>query len=286
MAELIMLRGLPGAGKSFWSREYQKKNPNTKRVNKDSLRDLLDNGHWNKPNESFVLKVRNFIVTEALRKGHNIIVDDTNFSPNHEKKLRELAKIQGANFTIKDFTDISVERCIAQDLKRTNSVGEKVIREMYNKYLRPKAEAPKRDPKLPTIVLCDIDGTIATMKDRSPYDWQRVDEDDVNEPVASLVRLLNSCESKYEVILFSGRDEVCRGKTESWLAINGIPYKELHMRAKDDMRKDSIVKKELYEKYVAGKYNVMFVLDDRDQVVSMWRHELGLPVFQVNEGNF
>ena len=33
------------------------------------------------------------------------------------------------------------------------------------------------------------------------------------------------------------------------------------------------------------KYNVHFVLDDRQQVVDMWR-SLGLTVFQVAEGDF
>ena len=37
---------------------------------------------------------------------------------------------------------------------------------------------------------------------------------------------------------------------------------------------------------VPPKPNILFVMDDRDQVVSMWRNELGLTCFQVAEGDF
>lgn len=46
------------------------------------------------------------------------------------------------------------------------------------------------------------------------------------------------------------------------------------------------MKRELYETFVEGKYNVRLVLDDRNQVVDMWRDELGLTCFQVAPGDF
>jgi len=90
----------------------------------------------------------------------------------------------------------------------------------------------------------------------------------------------------YKVILFSGRDEICQGQTEAWLKKWAIPWEELYMRPVGDMRKDNIIKRELYDTHIAGQYNVIFVLDDRNQVVDMWRNELGLKVLQVAEGNF
>ena len=58
------------------------------------------------------------------------------------------------------------------------------------------------------------------------------------------------------------------------------------MRKTGDNRKDSIIKKEIYEKYLKPmNYHVLFILDDRNQVVEMWR-EMGFTVFQVAEGNF
>lgn len=59
----------------------------------------------------------------------------------------------------------------------------------------------------------------------------------------------------------------------------------LFMRATGDHRPDSVVKLELFNKFVRDNYHVRFVLDDRNSVIGMWR-SLGLDAFQVNEGNF
>ena len=57
------------------------------------------------------------------------------------------------------------------------------------------------------------------------------------------------------------------------------------MRNTADTRKDSIIKKEIYDAHIKDKYYIELVLDDRDQVVRLWR-SLGLPTFQVNYGDF
>ena len=65
-----------------------------------------------------------------------------------------------------------------------------------------------------------------------------------------------------------------------------VPYHKLYMRETNDKRKDYIVKRELYEKYVKPYYSILFWLDDRDQVVDMVRTRLNLTCFQVNYGAF
>lgn len=138
-------------------------------------------------------------------------------------------------------------------------------------------------------VLGDLDGTLALLRDgpetRSPFDWHRVGEDVPNPPVAELWQLLAES-GRYQMLLLSGRDGVCRPETEMWLAAQHIPYHDLLMRPPGDNRKDAVVKRELYDKHIAGRFEVVFVLDDRDQMVKMWREELGLPCFQVAYGNF
>lgn len=135
-------------------------------------------------------------------------------------------------------------------------------------------------------VLVDIDGTLALRTgDRSPFDWHRVGEDAPNPAVIELVQIIRAA-GCHRIILMSGRDESCRHQTEMWLDTHLGPFDELHMRAEKDNRKDSIVKRELYESHVHGRYEVTFVIDDRDQVVRMWRDELGLTVFQCADGAF
>ena len=90
---------------------------------------------------------------------------------------------------------------------------------------------------------------------------------------------------RYRIIVMSGRDEVCRWQTEMWLAAQGVQFDELHMRRHKDNRPDTVVKRELFEAHIAGRYEVAFVVDDRQGVVDQWR-EMGLTCMQVAPGNF
>lgn len=141
------------------------------------------------------------------------------------------------------------------------------------------------DPTLPPAWIVDIDGTLAHMSDRSPYHWHRVGEDSLSPAVMAAVTAFAASPEKPAIVLVSGRDGVCRPETEQWLAEHRVPYTELHMRAPGDNRKDSIVKAELFDRFVRHRYRVVAVLDDRDQVVRMWRR-MGLVCFQVAEGDF
>jgi hypothetical protein len=73
--------------------------------------------------------------------------------------------------------------------------------------------------------------------------------------------------------------------TEQWLAKHEVPYAGLFMRPAGDSRKDSIVKRELFDRHVAATWAVRGVIDDRKQVVEMWR-AIGLMCAQVAPGDF
>ena len=142
------------------------------------------------------------------------------------------------------------------------------------------------DPALSPAWIVDVDGTLALRREgtdaRSPYDWHRVGEDLPNLPVVELVTALAD---RAMIVVMSGRDECCRSDTEAWLAIHVPGYTELHMRPAGDTREDAIVKRELFETRVTGRWSVVGVIDDRRQVVAMWRG-LGLMCAQVAPGNF
>jgi len=139
----------------------------------------------------------------------------------------------------------------------------------------------------PRVVICDLDGTLSLFEKedksskyyRNPYDASTCDNDMLNEAVKIVLDNFSN------VILLSGREEKYRAQTERFLDKHQVSRLKLLMRPTDDFRKDSVVKEELYNTYVKDKYYVLFVLDDRDQVVKMWR-SLGLTCFQVAEGNF
>lgn len=306
MSKVIILKGLPASGKSTWSREYMASHPNTKRVNKDDLRAMIDNGVWDRDREKFILQIRDDIILQSLKKSFDVIVDDTNLSPKHINRIKATTP-NTAEIVINDeFLDVSLVECIQRDQDRENSVGRKVIEGMYNQFLskNPMSREEKSqvwfktftdrtveyvpyDVNLEDIIICDIDGTIALKGDRSPFDYTRVKEDLPHEPVIAFIKEYAYREIVSHIIMVSGREgtDQVRLDTLDWLDRYEIPYYDLLTRKAGDYRKDVIIKTEIYEEHIKGKYNVLFVLDDRNQTVAGWR-KLGLPTFQVAEGDF
>ncbi len=296
MLTVIMLKGLPASGKTTWAKNLIKKNPGRwKRVNKDDLRMMMDNGEWSGNNERLVVTIRDAIIVESLVSGFNVVVDDTNFNEVHEQQIRDyvqrimmLNSHMNIQVNVKTFYKITPKECIERDQKRERPVGARVIMDMYNQYLRPKDEVPMPltpPSNLPKAILCDIDGTLAhgIGVTRKPHEYHKVESDTVDETIKSIV---NNYPGK--VILMSGRPEGCRQATERWLQKHNIAYDFLYMRSHDHyvaQTKDYLVKEELYNSYIRGKYNIEFVLDDRNQVVEKWR-EMGLKVLQVADGDF
>jgi len=282
MLKVILTKGLPGSGKSTWAFNQLENNPGKyKRINKDDLRAMLDKSRWSNDNEKFVLKVRDQLILMALEEGKHVIIDDTNFASKHIERIKQLVKGK-AEIIIQDFTDVPLEVCIKNDLTRFNSVGKDVIMKMYNQYLKPKPETPKEGYGNRAIIV-DMDGTLALLNGRNPYDASTCENDLLNTSVANIVNTY--AENGRTIIICSGREEQYRQQTINFLHKYSVPWNFLYMRPSEDYRKDAIIKKEMYENHINGKFNVEFVLDDRNQVVDLWR-SLGLTCLQVAEGDF
>lgn len=138
----------------------------------------------------------------------------------------------------------------------------------------------------PKAIICDLDGTLALIEHRSPYDASTAEQDILNNPVANILHVYSQQkEFPIDILLLSGRDEQYRPQTVAWSKRHGITYSELYLRPTNDKRRDTVFKKEVYEAYIQDKYDVLFVLEDRTQVVNMWRRE-GLTCLQVAPGDF
>lgn len=277
MSKLVMLKGLPASGKSTYANELVLQG--YKRVNKDELRAMIDASKWSRDNEGKIQVIEKDIVKYFLSYSCNVVVDDTNFA--HEKEWAEVARTFGAEFEVK-FFDIPLMECIERDSKRgEKSVGQKVIMRMYDKYVKPKEPAYSDDKQ--NCYIFDIDGTLAKMNGRSPYDYSKVDTDLANHNITMIARILKN--SGLPIVIVSGRTDDCKEATMQWLSSHSIPFDAIHMRKAGDSRKDSIVKKEIYDNELKNIYNVLAVFDDRNQVVDMWR-SLGLTCLQVDYGFF
>lgn len=179
-----------------------------------------------------------------------------------------------------------------RNAQRDRKVPEEVIRKMHDRLRSsgpvdvsaPAVEPYEPKPGTPKAILVDVDGTIAhNAGKRGFYDWKAVGKD---EPILEVIEITQWADDhEFYVIVMSGRDAVCRPETYEWLVKHDVPFDDLIMRPEGDQRKDSIVKMELFDQYIRDEFDVQFVLDDRNQVVDMWR-SLGLRCLQVAPGNF
>jgi predicted kinase len=288
--KVVMLRGLPGSGKTTWALEWLANNPDWRRVNKDDLRRMLWGSKKPKNNERHLDLIQEGIIVELLASGFNVIVDNTHLSPKRELHLRALcAKYEPHNnkeveFEVK-FFDTPLFECILNDARRPDPVGYKVIGRMYEQFLKP-APIPY-DEDLPDAYIVDIDGTVAINNNRSPFDYDKIHTDAYNLDVIRVIA--PRAEQVDKIIFVSGRPEKYREATMKWLGkigYSGFFSPLLYMRADGDNRADHIVKRELYDAHIKGKYNILGVFDDRTQVVDGCWRPLGLTVFQVASGYF
>lgn len=293
MPEVVICKGLPASGKSTWAKEQVAKG--ALRINKDELRLMLHGGKWSPKNEKEVVEARDNLLRAALGTNKKIIIDDTNLAGNHEKRVRDIVNSwnklvktaemsEGSSSTytvsVKVF-DISVEEAVKRDLKRAASVGRDVIERMYYDHIFAPTPVEYVEG-LPYAIIVDLDGTLAEFNGRGPYEFERCEDDHLVQQVYDMVMMYKKM-ANVTVIIMSGRDEWSRGATTNWLDKHNVPFDHLFMRADDDKRSDDLVKIDLFNNNVRGKYNVRFAIDDRFRVIRGCWNKLGIFVFCVNQ---
>lgn len=280
--KVIFTKGLPASGKTTWARQYVEKNTDWVRVSRDDLRNMRGK-YWIPKQEKMITLWERMCTIQALKLGHNVIVDATNLNPTYNADFRKVVEnaVPEVVIEFKSFKDVPLEECIKRDLKRANSVGAGVITNMYNKYLAVPIQAYRGDSSLPSAIIVDVDGTLAAhTSNRSPYDWNRVKEDTIIESVRNIV---NMATAEHKIIIFTGRDGVCEADTKQWLKDNKVYFDEFYIRPEGNQEKDFVIKERLFDNHIKDKYNVKYILDDRPQVIKMW-HNKGLFVLNCQQG--
>ena len=298
MSTVYVMTGLPSSGKTTRARTLR-----ALRFSLDDYRAMMGTEPWGAEKEAVAIAAMVSSAKEAVRAGYDVVLDNTHLTPRLPRHYRTRLGPLGVDFVVVDLTEISVEECVRRDAMREDSVGEQAIAKMAERYagatktgwrlttawmnggrrVDPRPYGPR--PDLPAAVIVDLDGTVALHdSERGHYEYENVAGDRPNWPVVHLVRqLAREC----ELVFLSGREDRCRHATTWWLShhqIGPAPHRLL-MRETGDRRADYIVKAELLDASIRGAYDVRLVLDDRDQVVAMWR-AMGLTCLQVADGDF
>jgi len=136
-------------------------------------------------------------------------------------------------------------------------------------------------------LIVDLDGTLAIFEGvRNGLDFSDVTKDKVNKVVKEVLIMYKKYDKKRKIIVISGRPNNKNVYQQSlfWLKKNKIPFDELFLVDREGLP-DAENKKFFYETKIKDKYQIDFVLEDRNSVVKMWR-EIGLVCFQVAETNY
>lgn len=135
MSKLIICRGIPASGKTFWAKQWVLEDPEHRvRINQDDIRLMLGK-YWVPSREKLVQHIQKESLIEALTKGYDIVIDNTNLNKKVLEEFDRLIKtFENYEIEFKDFFDTPLSVCIERDKNRNLQVTEKVIRNFYNNY--------------------------------------------------------------------------------------------------------------------------------------------------------
>ena len=309
MRNIYITYGPPLSGKSTFASLITKYDPDIKVISRDMIRDNLKDHSNEFEIEKVITKIEESYILNLI-KHYDLIIDNTNSKVSYLKDLIKLvvkSKVKNIKLHLIDFTDITLDILLERLSNRERKVPEEVIKKIHNRCIQNKKEFIKNISNFNTnlgitsdtekviskiikrehcssAIIVDIDGTLSHSGGiRTPFEYHKVINDDIDEIVRDI--LITYSNFLYPIIVVSGREDHCKEMTEEWLKKHRVPYDLIYMRKTGDFRKDAIVKKEIYETYIKPKYDVLFCLDDRNQVVDMWR-ENGVKCLQVQDGDF
>jgi predicted kinase len=197
---------VPASGKTTWATARLAEDPMRARSNWDDLRALMFGrpGILERSTEELITRVQQATVRSLLDAGRSVVVVGTHLRLRYARAWADLAAAAGADFVVRDFI-VPLDELLRRDADRIaagkRGVGEKVIRDLYARFAHVafSAVTPTPAPAAPVVRqyvpdemltrawLVDVDGTLALMGDRGPFEWHRVGEDTPNLPVLELV---------------------------------------------------------------------------------------------------
>lgn len=323
--EYIIARGIPGSGKSTWAQKWAEEDPlNRVRVNRDDIRQQLIKAEGVKPHqrtdgyyvydkktgrldkdfEGRITNLENSITKRALDAGKSVVSDNTNLGGKVGKLGMQIARQRNFPVVVKEFP-VDIEEAIRRDKLRDRSVGEKVIKSMYDR-LGPNGAFHHVDGTFPLqkfnrpekrgqhAVGFDLDGTLADVrsirhfvikdeKGRRNFDMFHRSSLFV-PPHPEVVQMMKDAKAAgYAVLITTARGAEYAEVSQRWLKENGLEFDNYYCRPKGDFRSDYEVKKDLYD-IISRDYDLIHQVDDNPAAIKAWE-EKGVMVTKVPFGD-
>ena len=285
MAHVEILRGISGSGKSTYARTQT----DALIVSRDLIRPMfgvVGKTVLSPEKERLVTRIELDLIREALYRGQDVIVDNTNLNGQFATRYADLAHTMGATFSEKLFgVDVNVA------VGRTD-VPDSVVYRQAAQFVEIKPVVSRLPEPIrpivmgedyPEAIIVDVDGTLAHNNPdspRDPYDVSRAHEDLEDE---ALVKMLNALSYHYFIYIVTGRGLRHRQVTEEWLYNHCVPYYHLWTRPDNDTSVPDAWVKYRTAKEIAKTHEIVGVFDDRECVVDMWR-AAGIKTFDVGQG--
>lgn len=136
--KVILCRGIQGSGKTTWAKKYCNDHPNTIRLNRDDIREMLSFKTWSYKIENTIKRVEYTMMVSFLRLNINVVIDDvSNLSMKTRTLINSYLKLLDNSKDLEVVTQdffIPLQDCIMRDSLRKKPIGEKIIKETYQKY--------------------------------------------------------------------------------------------------------------------------------------------------------
>lgn len=150
--KVIILRGLQGSGKSTWAKQWVNEDPEHRvRFNRDDIRNMLGK-YWVPSRETLINDMyKSFLESAIFDRRYNVVIDNMNLDEKYINEIKEIVRQRNEMYDdceeipqyeveVKDFFHIPLQVCIDRDAQRENPIGERVIRNTFNKYKDKIAE--------------------------------------------------------------------------------------------------------------------------------------------------
>lgn len=288
MSKLLVLVGPPGSGKSTVAGE------------------LVSMGWYRVSQDDQGRKGHVTTFSDYLLTGNPIVVDRMNFSREQRALYIDAARAFGYEIEIRVLHmpyDVCLDRCRNRDNHPTiksDTNARDALHAFFSKYERPSSDEADTvhfsvpEENLPECIIVDLDGTLCNTEhrqkfmDQKPKNWKSffagIPLDPANRWCGDLVNTYYARE-KTQVVFCSGRPDDYKKQTVVWLEQHGFNSEFLYMRRRGDFRRDDIVKEIILDFEILPRYRVLFAVDDRQQVVDMWRRR-GIIALQCAKGDF